>query len=136
MLIPAISFMGNCDEAITYYKETFGAEAKFISYGGEAPEEFTKGEPFPEKYVMYSEVTLFGTKFVMTDGAKKPLAESDTWMQLSFDTKEEVISVFEKLSDGGKVVEAPTPQFWATLNAYVIDRYGVFWNILTNEQIS
>jgi len=129
MLIPAIGFQGNCDEAITYYKEVFGAEVKRINYGSEAPKDYT----LPENYVMYSEVVLFGSTMVMTDGGKKPLSESDFWMQVSFDTKEEVNSVFEKLSDGGQIIEAPTPQFWAASNAYVVDRFGVLWNILTNN---
>jgi PhnB protein len=134
--MPAIAFEGNCDEAITYYKETFGAEVKVINYGSEAPKDYTIDNPLPDKYVMYSEVRLFGATMVMTDGGKKPLSESDFWMQVSFDTKEAVIDIFEKLANDGKVIEAPTPQFWASLNAYVIDRFGVFWNILTNEQVS
>jgi uncharacterized glyoxalase superfamily protein PhnB len=73
---------------------------------------------------------------MMSDGGNKPLSESDFWMQVSFDTKDEVVSVFEKLANGGTVVEAPTAQFWATLNAYVTDRFGLHWNILTNEQVS
>jgi len=135
MLIPAISFEGNCDEAITYYKKAFGAEVKVIGYGKEAPKEYAQDNPMPDNFVMYSEVILFNARMVMTDGAKKPLSESDFWMQVSFDTKEEVHSVFEKLADGGKVIEAPTKQFWASLNAYVIDRFGVMWNVLTNEEV-
>ena len=135
MLIPAIGFQGNCDDAIQYYKEVFGAQATKVSYASEAPSDFNSGSPLPPNYVMYSEVSLFGSKMVMTDGGKKPLSESDFWMQVSFDTAEEVLSVFEKLADGGKVIEAPTPQFWAASNAYVIDRFGLFWNILTNEKI-
>lgn len=136
MLIPAISFQGNCDEAITYYKEAFGAEVKMISYASEAPEDYSEEGPLPDNFVTYSEVTLFGATMVMTDGGKNPLSESDFWMQVSFNTKEEVISIFEKLASGGKIVEEPTEQFWASLNAYVIDRFGVFWNILMSDQAS
>ncbi|MCL2446104.1 MAG: VOC family protein [Oscillospiraceae bacterium] len=136
MLIPAIAFQGNCDEAIKFYKEVFGAQVSNMSYGSEAPIEFGEGEPLPDHFVMYSEVTMLGTTMMMSDGGEKPLSDSGFWMQVSLSTKEEVISVFEKLADGGTVVEAPTPQFWAALNAYVTDRFGLHWNILTNEQVS
>jgi len=131
MLIPAIGFQGNCDEAITYYKEVLGAEVKRINYGSEAPKDYSSDNPLPPNYVMYSEVLLFGTTMVMTDGGKKPLSESDYWMQVTFESEEEVTSVFNRLADGGQIIEPPTPQFWASSNAYVIDRFGVFWNILS-----
>jgi len=34
---PSIRFPGNCDEAITYYKEVLGAEVKAIVYNGSDP---------------------------------------------------------------------------------------------------
>ena len=129
MLIPAISFRGNCDEAITYYKEVLGAEVKTINYFRDAPPDI--GMDLPPNFVMYSEVLLFGATFVMCDGAEKPL--ESFWLQLMFDTAEEVTSVFNKLADGGKVDEALEPQFFASLSGNVNDRFGVHWNILTNS---
>ncbi|MCL2564092.1 MAG: VOC family protein [Oscillospiraceae bacterium] len=133
MLMTAIGFQGNCDEAITYYKEALGAEVKTISYFRDAPPDAGMERSLPPNFVMYSEVLLFGTPIVMTDGATKPLSDESFWMHLTFDTAEEVASAFRKLADGGTVIEAPAPQFWAASNAYVIDRFGVFWNILTNS---
>jgi len=127
----AIGFQGNCDEAITYYKEILDAKVKVLNYFRDAPPDYSSDKSLPSNYVMYSEVLLFGTPIVMTDGGKKPLSDSDFWIQVTFDSVEEVASVFNKLADGGQVIEAPTPQFWASSNAYVIDRFGVFWNILT-----
>ena len=132
MLIPAISFQGNCDDAITYYKETFGAEVKRINYFSEVSEVAGMDMSTPPNFVTYSEVSLFGTTFMMSDGAEKPL--EGFWLQLMFDTAEEVISVFNKLADGGEVIEALAPQFWASLNGNVSDRFGVHWNVLTSSE--
>jgi len=130
MLIPAIGFQGNCDDAITYYKEIFGAEVKRINYFKDAPADANLEMSLPPNFVLYSEVSIYGTTFMMGDGMEKPL--EGFWMQLTFDTAEEVISVFNKLADEGEVIEAPTPQFWASLNGEVKDPFGVLWNILTN----
>ena len=131
MLIPVISFKNNCDEAINYYKEILGAEVKAINYLRDAPPEAGMDKSLPPNFIMYSEVLIRGTTFVMCDGAEKPL--ESFWMQLMFDTAEEVTAVFNKLADGGKIDEPLAPQFWASLNGNVNDRFGVHWNVLTSS---
>jgi len=130
MLIPVIGFQGNCDEAITYYKEVLGAEVKMISHFCDAPAD-SGMDSLPPNFVMYSEVVIFGTTFVMCDGMEKPL--QSFWMQAMFDSAEEVTAVFNKLADGGEIVEPLAPQFFASLSGSVKDRFGVEWNILTNN---
>jgi len=51
----------------------------------------------------------------MTDGGTAPIAGGYFSLMLSLDSVEEVTSVFHKLADGGQVVGALAPQFWATL---------------------
>jgi len=130
MLIPAIGFQGNCDEAITYYKEVLGAEVKTISHFRDAPAN-SGMDDLPPNFVMYSEVSIFGTTFVMCDGLEKPL--QSFWMQVMFDSAEEVTSVFNKLADVGEIIEPLAPQFWASLNGNVKDSFGVEWNVLTSN---
>jgi len=129
MLIPAIGFQAHCDEAIAYYKEVFGAEVKTISYFRDAPPDTGLDQSLPPNFVMYSEVLICGVTFVMSDGSDKPV--DSFWMQLTFDTAEEVTTIFNKLADGGEVVEPLAPQFWASLNGNVTDRFGIHWNIIT-----
>ncbi|MCL2387955.1 MAG: VOC family protein [Defluviitaleaceae bacterium] len=131
MLIPAVGFGGNCDEAISYYKEVLGAEVKTISYFRDAPTDIGMDAATPPNFVMYSEVSIYGTTFMMSDGFEKP--PEGFWMQLSFDTAEEVTSIYNKLAESGEVVDALGKQFWASLNGNVKDRFGIEWNVLTNE---
>ena len=131
MLMPVISFQGNCDEALTYYKEVFDAEVKTINYFRDAPPNIGMDESTPPNFVLYSEVSIFGVNMVMCDGGEKP--PESFWLQLTFDSAEKVTSVFNKLADGGKVIEPLAPQFWASLNGNVDDRFGVHWNIITSS---
>ena len=131
MLLPSIA-LRNCDDAISYYKEILGAQVKTISYFRDAPSDCGLDESTPPNYVMYSEVLIHGATMCMTDGSE-PIPSESFWFTLMFDTPEEVADIFNKLADGGEVVEAPKPQFWAASNAYVIDRFGMFWNILTKN---
>jgi len=129
--LPSIGFPGNCDEAITYYKETFGAEVKEIIYFRDAPPE--SGIDLPPNFVTYSEVLIFGTPIMMSDGMETPMSVGHFWFTLSFDFAEEVTSVFNKLADGGQILEPLAPQFWTFLSGGVKDRFGITWNISTKE---
>jgi len=133
MLIPTISFQSKCDEALTFYKEALGAEVKEVAYLRDAPSDSGMDESLPPNFVMHSEVLIFGTQITMTDGGIAPITGDYFSMMLSFDTAEEVTSVFNKLVDGGQVVNALTEQFWATLCGDVEDKFGINWHICTKS---
>ena len=130
MLIPSIYFPGNCDEAIQYYKEAIGAEVQRISYFRDAPPNSGMEGALPPNFVMYSEVLIFGTRFMLSDGGQRPMKDENFGLQLTFDTADEVTAVFNKLAEGGRIIEPLAPQFWTALNGNVEDRFGVHWNIL------
>ena len=132
MLIPTIHFHGNCDEAIAFYKETLGARVKEIAHAKDAPAD-TGMDSLPPDFVMYSEIELFGSTVSMTDGAQTPLVSDNFSFMISFDTADEVASVFNKLAVGGKIVEPLAPQFWASMYGFVTDKFGVGWSIGTKE---
>ena len=132
MLYTTISFQGNCDEALTFYKEALGAEVKDVAYFRDAPPDAGMDASLPPNFVMHSEVSIFGTQMTMTDGATAPITGDYFSLMLSFDSADEVTAVFNKLVDGGKVVSPLASQFWATLCGDVQDRFGIHWHIFTN----
>ena len=136
MLITTISFQGKCDEALAFYKEALGAEVKDVAYFRDAPPNSGMDESLPPNFVMHSEVLIFGTKITMTDGGTAPIAGDYFSLILSLDSAEEVTSVFHKLADGGQVIEALAPQFWATLCGDVQDRFGIHWHICTSDALN
>ena len=136
MLITTISFQGNCDKALTFYKEALGAEVKDVAYFRDAPQDSGMDESLPPDFVMHSEVSIFGTQITMTDGGVAPITGDYFSLMLSLDSVEEVTSVFHKLADGGQVVGALAPQFWATLCGDVQDRFGIHWHICTSDALN
>jgi len=129
MLIPTIHFNGNCDEAISFYKEVFGAEVKEINYAKDAPPGSGMDE-LPPNFVMHSEVYICGTKFSLTDGAEFPPAIGNFSYMIVYDTAEEVTATFNKLVVGGEVETALEPTFWSPLYCSVVDRFGVNWQVM------
>ena len=131
MLITAIAFPGNCDEAIAFYKKAVGAVVKDVAYFRDAPPNSGMDESLPPDFVMHSEVSIFGTVITMTDGAEKRVTGDNYGLMVMLNTAEEVTNVFNKLAVGGKVIEALAPQFWSSLYGAVEDRFGVNWSVMT-----
>ena len=133
MLTTTVSFRGNCDQALTFYKETLGAEIKEVYYSKDAPPNLGMDSSLPPNFVMHSEVFMFGTKIIMTDGGTAPISGDYFSLMLSFNSSEEVTSVFNKLADGGQTINELAPQFWANLCGDVQDKFGIHWHICTNN---
>jgi len=132
MLITTVHFSGNCNEAISFYKEALGAEVKEIAYFKDAPED-SGLEPgsLPPDFVMHSFLSIEGALLSMTDGSEtKPSGTNFTFL-LTKDTTDEVSALFHKLLEGGTVVQELAPVFWASLYGMVEDRFGVTWQIMT-----
>jgi len=127
--LPSIRFPGNCDEAITYYKEVLGAEVKTIIHNGNDPSDPNMDKSLLPNFVTYSEVLLFGTPVLMTDGAEKKMSCDNFSFTLSLNTEEEVTDLFNKLADGGEIVEALSTEFGAYLMGSVNDRFGISWAV-------
>jgi len=129
MLTPTISFQGNCDEAIAFYKETLGAQVKDLSYYKDAPKEFVMD--VASNYVMHSEVQIFGAVITMTDGGKAPITDDYFSFVLTLDTAEEVTTAFNKLAEHGTVIMPLETQFWSSLCGDVQDKFGIYWHVCT-----
>lgn len=137
MLIPAISFKGNCNEAIAFYQETLGAILKSIAHFKDAPtKDWADGMDLPPNFVMDSEVIIDGQLIMMTDGAlDKPTADFFSFCLLK-DTKEEVTEIFNKLAANGKIVEPLGAVFWSSLYGVVEDKFGFQWMIMTSQDLA
>ena len=69
----------------------------------------------------------------MTDGGKSKIDGDFFSLLVSLDSAEQVTTVFNNLSDGGKVVSPLATQFWATLCGDVEDRFGINWHVCTQD---
>ena len=130
MLIPSISFTGNCDEAIEFYKNAVGADVLEVYRFRDAPPDHGMDENTPPDFVMHAELIIFGTKVIMSDGGTVPPNTNDSfYFTLFLDTDEDVVKTFNGLADGGKVLEPLAPQFFASMHGFAEDKFGVGWSI-------
>ena len=134
MFLATIHFPGNCDEAISFYKETLSAEVAEIAYFKDAPQDSgMESLKLPPNFVMHSLISIDDSLVSMTDGVEtKPNGDNFTFF-ITKDTVEETTELFDKLQVGGKVVEPLAPVFWASLYGIVEDQFGVNWQVMTSD---
>ena len=134
MFLTTIHFPGNCNEAISFYKEALRAEVKEIAYFKDAPKDSdTESLSLPPDFVMHSIISIHGSLISMTDGVEtKPTGDNFTFF-ITEDTVDKVTALYTKLLEGGKEVEALAPVFWASMYGIVEDKFGVNWQVMTSD---
>jgi len=133
MLVPTICFQGNCDEAIAFYKDAVKAKVNQIDYLRDAPADFSMDGFSEPNHVLNSEVEISGTKLAMLDGSKERISGAYFTLTLFVDCADEARNVFSKLAEGGQIIQALAPQFWAELCGDVQDKFGIHWHVCTKE---
>lgn len=124
---PYLHFQDNCKEAMQFYQELFGGELEIMPIGASPAKEH-----FPENLhnqILHASLSNGDFKFMASDmcGQGDLVQGNSVQLSLDCDSKEEIDHLYEKLSEGGTVVQKLEPQFWGALFAMVIDKFGVRW---------
>jgi PhnB protein len=114
---PYLSFDGNCREVMNFYSGCLEGEL-MVQTVGESP--VCDQVPASMKdSVLHSSITKNGAVLVMgSDMHREKLTEGNTYtLSVNCDSEEQIRSFFDRLSAGGKIVEALNQSFWAPLSA-------------------
>ena len=127
-LITYLTFAGNCEEAIGFYKETLGAEVIHVSFMGEGQMEVPenlKGK------VMHARLKIGENELYMSDTFDPSALKqgSNVSLSLQSDDLAQTESLFSKLSAGGKVVMPLQDTFWGARFGMFTDKFGIQWMI-------
>jgi PhnB protein len=131
-----LNFSNQTEEAFNYYKSIFGGEflGNGISRFGDIPK--MEGAPeLPEeikKLVMHVELEILGGHYLMGTDAPDQMdfrisMGNNVYIMLQPDTREETKSLFDKLSDGGKIEQELQEMFWGDYYGSCKDKFGVHW---------
>ena len=127
-LSPYIFFKGNAREAMEFYKDAFGGELD-ISTIDEAPAGTPTMPGTKPSDVMHASLRGGAVAVLASDS---PNASAQTAkVELSLDGKDEakLRTIFDKLSEGGKVKMPLKDQFWGATFGSLTDKFGVEWMV-------
>ncbi len=136
-LVTALSFQGQCREALEFYKSVLGGELRTFPYKDAPP-----GMPVDKKYdgwLMHGWLQI-GDQAIM--GADMPpefapnidKPKNDFDVTYHTDTPAEAKRVFDALSEGGKVGMAFAETFWSPGYGSFTDKFGIPWMINTQPK--
>lgn len=121
-----LSFNGNAEEAINYYRDQIGAEVLSIQRYGDSPMEVP--EPHKDK-VMHATLNLQGFTIMFADVMDERQVQFGNNFSIALDFKDEsaLNQAFQALSDGGQVTMPVQETFWNAVFGMCTDRFGVNW---------
>jgi PhnB protein len=134
-LNPYLTFNGNAREAMEFYRGVFGGDLLVSTYA----EGGMQHEPDHADKVMHAQLEAENGMTLM--GADSPPGvpwspPSGMSISLSGDDDAELSGYYEKLTEGGTVVEPLVFAPWGDKFGMVTDRFGILWlvNISASRQ--
>jgi PhnB protein len=123
---PYISFPGNCEEAINFYKEKLGAEVLYMGRYGGSP----MAGKAPDDKIMHCTIKIGDSHIMACDSVFKdyPVTIGNN-ITLAIGTNDlaQADSMFDKMSDGGKIIMPMQKTFWAERFGMLTDKFGINW---------
>lgn len=126
-ILAYLKFDGNCREAMTFYKECFGGELTFNTVKGSAMEQYMKPEDGDK--ILHSSLVSDDLKLFASEMTKPTTIGDAIFLWLNCKNEDEIKSVFDKLSRGGKITAELQPAYWGSNFGAVTDQFGINWYI-------
>ena len=131
-LIPYITFNGDAEEALNYYKSIFGGEIVEFSRFEEAPPmdgvEFTDDQ---KKLVMHATYKVNDSIVIMASDSHPAFGGCEVGNNITLSvgtsSKEETEKYFDGVSEGGKITMPLEETFWNSYFGMGTDKFGVNW---------
>ena len=127
-LITYVTFAGNCEEALNFYKEALSGEVLQISKMGEGPMEVpeqVKGK------IMHARLKIGDNVLYMSDtfDPSSVVQGNNVSLSLQPETIAQTEDLFNKLSAGGTVKMPLEDTFWGARFGMFTDKFGIHWMI-------
>ena len=122
-----LTFEGNCEEAMNFYKDCLGGELLINRFEGTPAE--NQCPPEMKTKIMHSSLTKDDLILMGSDAlfAGDITHGTSTSLALMCSSEVEIKAFFAKLSEGGRITEPLKEQFWGAMFGMLIDKYGFTW---------
>ncbi|WP_299123643.1 VOC family protein [uncultured Winogradskyella sp.] len=124
-----LSFDGNCEEAMNFYKNVFDGEFLMVMRYKDGPPEYSK--PEIENKIMHTTIAFGnGCELKASDDFNMPLNKGNNFhVSIAADDEAQGHSIYSGLLEGGKATMPFEEMFWGGKFGSVIDKFGVQWMV-------
>ena len=131
---PYLIFDGNCEEAISFYKDVLSGSVTMQSRFSDAPPEMPVSDSMKHK-IMHCTLEFGDGLLMASDGMQGPVSHgNNTHMSLSIPAEEEALAVFNGLSEGGQVTMPFEAVFWGGKFGMLTDKFGIQWMVSSQHK--
>ena len=130
-----ISFDGNCEEAMAFYKDIFDGEYQMIMRYKDGPPEYSK--PEIENKIMHTTLNFGnGCELKASDDFSSPINKGNNChVSIAADDEEQGYAIFNGLMKGGKITMPFEDVFWGGKFGSGIDKFGIQWMISASDNM-
>jgi PhnB protein len=127
-ITPYLSFDGNAKQALEFYKEVLGAEIIGLQTFGEAD---YPTPPEADNRVMHAKLSKGDISLMFSDTfpGQSVVVGSNITLTLEPESEEEIQSLYDSLSKGGKALMELEDTFWGAKYGRVQDQFGIIWEL-------
>ncbi|MTE27516.1 VOC family protein [Winogradskyella ouciana] len=124
-----LSFDGNCEEAIDFYKDVFDGEYQVMMRYKDGPPEYSK--PEIENKIMHATLSFGnGCELKASDNFFKPINKGNNYhVSIAADDEEQGYAIFSSLMEDGEVTMPYNDVFWGGKFGSGVDKFGIQWMI-------
>ena len=130
---PYLTFNGNCEEAMTFYKAVFGTEFSYVGRFSDFPDESKNMPGVRPEQIMHMTMPISKETVLMACDNPRPQEKVVFGQHLSLsvtaESKEEADKLFNGLASGGAIAMPITNTFWNAYFGMLVDKFGVLWMI-------
>ena len=125
---PYLTFEGNCEEAMNYYKDILDGEYIVLMRYSDGPPEYLN--PSNENKIMHVTMKFRNSELKASDRIGNPVPKGKAHhLSLSIDNEEDAVAIFNGLADGGEVEMPFNDVFWGGKFGSLVDKFGIQWMI-------
>tara|TARA_R110002073_G_scaffold128999_2_gene275024 strand:+ start:4033 stop:4443 length:411 start_codon:yes stop_codon:yes gene_type:complete len=124
-----LSFDGNCEEALNFYKQVFNGEYQVVMRYSDGPPEYcSEGN---ENKIMHATIAFGdGCELKASDTFHMPINKGNAYhVSLGVDNEQQGETFFNGLSAEGQITMPYQEVFWGGKFGSLIDQFGIQWMI-------
>jgi len=128
-----LRFNGNCEEAMSFYKDCLGGELTMQKVG-ESPMSNNMPQQMQDK-IMHATLKTDGFIIMASDLCDESglVKGNNVSLMLDCDSEEQIRNTYDRLSEGGNKSHPLEQTFWNALFGDLTDKFGINW--LMNYQL-
>ena len=130
-----VTFAGNCEEAINFYKDVLDGEITQLMRFAEMPPGHMEVTKEVEDLVMHATLEFHGNALMASDNPSPDYEQGNAYhLSIYLEDPEEAFSVFNSLANGGNIAMPFEEVFWGGKFGMLTDRFGVGWMVSSEHK--